>query len=201
MSERVQRPKARAVDPIVDRKEVERLKEYMLESSKDRTIALRNYMLVVIGVNFGLRASDLCRLKVGDVRDKDYLDIIEQKTKKRRVLRINDAIKKVIREYLDGFIFVSDAVYLFESGKGGYIQPRSLHKLIKSAGRHLGWRGNYGSHTLRKTMAYHVLQANKADPDVLQHIMLMFNHSHESVTKRYLASSSVVDDCYDCLNL
>ena len=195
------RQKARAVDPIIDKAEIERLKGYMRSNSGSVEINRRNYMLVVIGINFGLRASDLCKLKLGDVRDKDYLDIIEQKTKKRRVIRINDAVKRAIATYIDSFVYVSDDVYLFQSNKGGYLHPRSLHKLIKRASRDLGWRGNYGSHTLRKTMAYHVLAANKSDPDVMQHIMLMFNHSHESVTKRYLASSAVVDDCYDCLNL
>jgi len=195
------RPKARAVDPIIDRSEIERLKEYMRTSSNSVAMNRRNYMLIVLGINFGLRASDLCKLKLGDVRDRDYLDIIEQKTGKRRVIRINDAVKRLIAVYLEGFVYVSDDVYLFQSNKGGYLTPRSLHKIIKQASRDLGWRGNFGSHTLRKTMAYHVLQANKVDPDVLQHIMLMFNHSHESVTKRYLASSAVVDDCYDSLNL
>lgn len=203
MTDGRRRPKARASDPIIDKEEIRRLKKYMWESSTNQCIAMRNYMLVVLGINFGLRASDLCRLTIGDVRDKDYLDIVERKTGKRRVLRINDAIKQAIAMYLDTFFLIVDDVYLFESSKdkGNSIQPRSLHKLIKTASRRLGWKGNYGSHTLRKTMAYHVLQANKADPDVLQHIMLMFNHSHESVTKRYLASSAVIDDCYDCLNL
>jgi len=195
------KPKARAVDPIIDKHEIERLKTYMRSNSNSVDINRRNYMLVVLGINFGLRASDLCRLRLGDVKNRDYLDIIEQKTGKRRVIRINDAVKRAIAVYVNSFVYVSDDSYLFPSNKGSYLTPRSLHKLIKRASRDLGWRGNYGSHTLRKTMAYHVLQANKADPDVLQHIMLMFNHSHESVTKRYLASSAVTDDCYDSLNL
>jgi len=195
------RPKARAVDPIIDRSEIERLKDYMRTNSNSYEINRRNYMLVVLGINFGLRASDLCKLKLSDVKDKDYLDIVEQKTGKRRVIRINDAVKNLIRVYINGFLYISDDSYLFRSNKGAYIQPRHLHKLIKQASKDLGWKGNYGSHTLRKTMAYHVLASNKSNPDVMQHIMLMFNHSHESVTKRYLSSSAVVDDCYDCLNL
>ena len=195
------RPKARAVDPIIERGEIERLKSYMASSSNSVEINKRNYMLVVLGINFGLRASDLCKLKLGDVKDKDYLDIVEQKTNKRRVIRINDAVKRAIAIYIDSFVYVGDGSYLFPSNKGGCIQPRHLHKLIKQASRDLEWRGNYGSHTLRKTMAYHVLAANKSNPDVMQQIMLMFNHSHESITKRYLASSAAIDDCYDSLNL
>lgn len=195
------RTKPRASDPIVTKNELAKLKEYMINSAKNRDLCWRNYMLVVIGVNFGLRASDLCRLKLSDLKDKTHLDIVEQKTKKRRVIFINDSVRSVIQEYLSHSIFVDENTYLFPSNKGGHITPKYIYKLIKKATVDLGWKGNYGSHTLRKTMAYHVLKASDGNPDVVFRIMQMFNHSSESVTRRYLTSSQLVDVLYSDLNL
>ena len=44
----------------------------------------RNRMIVLVGINTGLRMSDILRLKVGQVRGKDRVMIMEQKTGKKR---------------------------------------------------------------------------------------------------------------------
>ncbi|WP_125152664.1 tyrosine-type recombinase/integrase [Clostridium sp. Marseille-P4200] len=45
--------------------------------------------------------------------------------------------------------------YLFPSRKSVHLTIKSLHKIIKSIKRELNIKGNYGTHTIRKTFAYH----------------------------------------------
>ena len=42
----------------------------------------RDYMLLVLGINTGLRISDILKLKVSDVKDLSYIKMHEQKTGK-----------------------------------------------------------------------------------------------------------------------
>lgn len=197
VQQRTERPKARPCDPITNVADIDRLRDYMEKQGK---YGLRNSLIVTIGCNMGLRASDLCKLKVKDVWRKDYLEIVEQKTKKIRRIAINDKVKKSLSEFgnLDK---VDGESYLFKSQKGGHINPKYIHKLMKESARELGIEGNIGSHTLRKTMAYHVYRNSENDPEALKNLMVMFNHSSESVTKRYLTSSVTVDYLYKHLNL
>jgi len=69
-------PKAQEVEPFKNVKDLEKLKAYFKERS------LRNYTLLIVGVNVGLRAGDLLALKVGDVRDKSKATVTEEKTGK-----------------------------------------------------------------------------------------------------------------------
>ena len=57
-------------------------------------------LLVAIGVNTGLRISDLLKLKVSDVMETDILVLTETKTGKTRDIKIN----KDLREILDRII-------------------------------------------------------------------------------------------------
>ena len=70
------------VQPIRDRKQIESMKKVLKANS------LRDYCLFTLGINSGLRISDLLKLKVADVMDgkkvKDRITIREQKTNKSK---------------------------------------------------------------------------------------------------------------------
>lgn len=72
------------VEPIKNKK-VERY----LEKQSDR-----NHLLFVFGTNSGLRISDIVALNVGDVRNKNYVQIVEKKTSKYKKFPLNDKLKK-----------------------------------------------------------------------------------------------------------
>lgn len=72
-------------------------------------------MLFVIGINTGLRISDILKLKVEDVRDKSHIVIKETKTGKEKRFLINSRL----RDYIDKYIDRSEASEcLFKSRKG-----------------------------------------------------------------------------------
>ena len=214
-------PKAQEVQPIKNQKDIQKIKQF-LQGKKDRygQPDLRNYMLFVVGINIGLRAGDLLSLKVADVADlafddngnvkdikiKEEVRIKEEKTDKYRTFGINNSAKEAIMMYLDTVRNVlRPDDYLFKSykNKNEHITVESAHKIIKNLMRDLNIKGNYGTHTLRKTFAYHVYINNvKDNPGILHELMKILNHSSESITLRYIGiTKDVITDIYRNLNL
>ena len=62
--------KANTVDPLKNKKDIQKIKQYL--KGKDNK---RDYMLFVVGINVGLRVGDLLKLKIKDVIDIRYLQI------------------------------------------------------------------------------------------------------------------------------
>ena len=95
-------PEDRTQEPITSKTDINRLIEYYLIRKK-----YRNALLITLGVNFGIRVSDLRQLKLkqlinsetGEV--KDYFYINEQKTSKKNKIWINDASKKMLIIFLN----------------------------------------------------------------------------------------------------
>ena len=84
------------IEPIRDINKIEEMKIELLKSG------YRNYTLFVMGINTGLRISDLLELKVMDVKDKTYIVLIEQKTNKDKKFFINNMLRQDIDKYING---------------------------------------------------------------------------------------------------
>ncbi len=141
-----------------------------------------------MGINNGIRAGDLLILKVGDVR---YLkpgqvhQITEFKTKKKNVLVVNKSVRKVLDLYLSQDDYKDDHHFLFQSRKGENLplSVQSVHGLIKKWTQAINLKGNYGTHTLRKTWGYHQRVKYGVGFDV---IAKRYNHSDPKTTMFYL---------------
>lgn len=161
------------VQPIRDLKQLEALKKVLRDGSD------RNYMLLVTGINTGLRISDLLRLRVCDVHGKRIV-LREKKTKKQARPLINPTLRKELNRYTKG---KDGRVYLFGS-RVGVNQPLTrsgAYKLLRKAAASVGLH-ELGTHTLRKTFGYHMYKKTK---DVAE-LQELFNHSHPSTTLRYI---------------
>lgn len=120
----------------------------------------RNRMIVLVGINTGLRMSDILRLKVGQVRGKDRVMIMEQKTGKKRWLFL-----KNLKTELAHFTRYRGANEpLFCSGRGGALTVNGVYRVFQTAGEYLE-RDDIGTHTLRKTFGYHYYQRLVTLPD------------------------------------
>ena len=147
----------------------------------------RDYALFVIGINTSLRASELSSIKVKDVaslRPLDELSLREQKTGKIRHVNFNKACVDATRRLLDSGRYRSQDDYLFMSQRGsGHLTVSSIHRLVKSWCRSINLRGNYGSHTLRKTWGYHQHSTFGVS---LSRLVECFGHSSAKITLSYL---------------
>ena len=86
------------VQPIRDLKKIETIKKLLRQQN------LRDYCLFVVGINSGLRISDLLKLRVSDVyengKPKDRILIREKKTNKFKDFPLSDNAKSALKEYL-----------------------------------------------------------------------------------------------------
>jgi integrase len=168
------------VDPIRNPDDIQAISRMLKDSPRDR-------LLFLLGINNGLRAGDLLKLKVRDVQEMkpgDSIRVREGKTGKINELFINRTVHRALRDYLDT-VQPSPNHYLFKSKKGRNrpITIQAVNNLIKKWTRAINLGGNYGAHTLRKTFGYIQRTAHGVDIELL---CRRFNHSSPRTTMRYI---------------
>lgn len=185
------------VQPIRNKKVIDQIKKILKADS------LRNYCLFTVGINSGLRISDLLSLKVDDVllengKVKDRITLQETKTGKTKNFPIADTAKKAILEYLNTREFQRDEpLFLSRKGKRA-INRQQANKIVNDIARLVGLEGRFGTHSLRKTFGYHAYKSG-IDISILQKL---FNHSAPCVTLAYIGiTQDDLDEVYLNLNL
>ncbi|MEC2456471.1 site-specific integrase, partial [Bacillus cereus] len=161
------------VQPIRDSEQIQQIKEYLKEKNA------RNYILFVMGINTGLRISDILKLKVGDLKGS-HISMREMKTGKQKRIQITAALKRELRWFNENR---EDDEYLLKSrqGKNRPIGRSMAYKILSGAAAEFGL-DEIGTHTLRKTYGYHMYMQTKN----IALLMEIFNHSSEKVTLRYI---------------
>ena len=179
------------VEPIRDRKKIEAMKRYLKGQS------LRNYLLFVLGINSGLRISDLLNLQVEDVQGKERIVLREKKTGKMNDFPLSDASRKVIDEYFKSRKLTTGP--LFPSRKGSAAISRvQAYIILSEAAKAVGIKEAVGTHTLRKTFS---LFAYLQGVDITR-IQQLLNHSSPSITLKYIGITNMeLDNVYINLNL
>jgi len=176
------------VQPITELKDIKAIKKLLADKPRD-------LCLFTMGINTNLRASDLRSIKVDQVmnaQEGHELVLREKKTKKDRRITLNKAVCDSIQNYLKA-VEMSSEDDLFKSQRGT-LTSESIHRLVKSWCKMINLKGNYGSHTLRKTFGYHQrVQLNTSVPE----LMVMFNHSTQKQTLDYLCiQAEEIKDAY-----
>ena len=184
----------KSVEPIRDTKTIKNMRAILKSQST------RNELLFILGINVGLRISDILKLKVRDLTKsntkapKDYVIITEIKTRKIKKFYIGDIVKKVIENYMKENNNPEFDTYIFLSKKGVNrpITRQQAYRIINNAAELLGIverndkgnliHGEIGTHTLRKTFGYHSFKNGTS----LELLMDLFNHSSKTQTLRYI---------------
>lgn len=179
------------VEPIRDKKKLDLMKKVLKGNN------IRDWLLFILGINSGLRISDLLTLTVEDVKGKDRIILREQKTDKIKSFPLGETSRKAINEYLKSTGLTSG--YLFPSRKGDKpISRIQAYRILNDAAEEAGIKENIGTHTLRKTFGY---WAYRQGVDIAM-IMQLLNHSAPSITKRYIGiTQDELDEVYINLNL
>lgn len=173
----------------------------------------RNYMLFTLGCNLSLRGSDLVKLTWGDIFTTDFrycseISLIEQKTKKYKLMDLNDTCKAAIEFYLKKEWLKKEDLNLDEvlfpsrkqkTGLNGErfkvsITRTQLGRIVQSAAKEIGLDSEkYGSHSLRKTFGYTYF---KETSDIIT-LQKLFNHDSALDTLRYIGiQKEQILDCY-----
>ena len=171
------------VEPIRRLEDIKAIKKLLANSPRD-------YLLFTMGINNGLRIGDLLRLKVRDVqgvKPGDTVRVREQKTEKDNVLVINRATHKALQNYLRQKNPAPEEHLFLSQKKNGPLTVSYANRLIKSWCKAINLRGNYGTHTLRKTFGYIQRKHFGVGYDIL---CKRFNHTSPAVTMRYLGKKA-----------
>lgn len=139
----------------------------------------RDYIMFLLGVNTGLRVSDLLKLKISDLKGKKTITVKEGKTEKARKIHLTN-----IYEELNAYISTLEGtVWLFPSRKGDKPITRiQAYRQLNKASEMVDMPDGIGTHTMRKTFGYWHYKQFK-DVAELQRIL---NHSHPQITLDYI---------------
>lgn len=186
----------------VERNELEFLSveevETLLGAPDDSEKGLRDKALLEMMYATGLRASEVCELKVTDLDLKiGYVNVVG--TTKPRVVPMGKMARQAVGEYLEKsrvklLASKEDTGILFLSYLGEKLTRQGIWKILKFYGTKAGLEGKLSPQILRNSFAAHLIQ-NGADLKSLQELL---GHEDIMATKIYLSvSKNRIMDVYD----
>ena len=148
-------------------------------------IGKRNKALIEVMYGSGLRVSEACNLKVGDLHfGSKYISLIG-KGNKERIIPIGDEAIDSLRIYLkdsrSNLLKGLFSEYVFITYQGKPMTRQSIFKYIKKLALDNGIDKEISPHTLRHSFATHLLQ-NGVD---LRYVQEMLGHEDISTTQIY----------------
>lgn len=142
----------------------------------------RDYCIICLFLNCGLRISEIVGLNVGDVRE-DSLRILG-KGNKERIVYLNEACQAAIEDYkpVRSQMAGSSVSAFFVSNRRKRMSRETVHAMVKKTLLKAGLDPDkYSSHKLRHTAATLMLQ-NGVDVRTLQEVL---GHEHLNTTQIY----------------
>lgn len=174
------------VDPIRDKKAIKRIKKLLQDNPRD-------LCLFTLGINTAYRANELLSIRVGQVRHLqpgDQLNLKQPKNKKFRPVKLNQSAYQAIQGLLvwleidESNINENELLFI---GQRGPLTVSTVSKMVKTWCSNVGLKGNYGSHSLRKTWGYwQRMERGTAIPLLME----AFGHATQQQTLSYLGIQS-----------
>jgi integrase len=158
----------------------------LIRSGENKQLGL----LIVCGVNFGLRISDLLGISYDQLKSGEFV-LNEKKTNKKRVIRVNihveaalELMKNEIRYQLGGKCFVSN--------KGSIYSPQHVNRMLKVI-----FGKDYSSHGLRKGFGRRLYEKSGENLALVQ---MQLQHMNPADTLRYIGvTQEKLNQCFDDL--
>lgn len=142
------------------------------------TVAIRMQAIAIILLNTGLRVSELCDLRLSDIKD-EVITVRWGKGEKRRKIPMNDQAKSAIEEWLK--VRKSNSDYVFVTD--GRMTRQLVQWHLSQLGKRLGFR--LTPHLLR-----HTFGKSLADRQIpLDKIAKLMGHSNINTTAIYTMPS------------
>ena len=145
-------------------------------------------LLIACGTFWGLRISDILKLKWEQVLDKDEFMLVEGKTKKDREIKINFQLKRHIKDCYTQINPQSKDEFIFISQKGCVFSIQRINVILKSLKTKYNLKiKNFSSHSLRKSFGREIFNRSGSNAELaLVKLSELFNHSNPAITRRYL---------------
>ncbi len=161
----------------------------LLQLTKNSAFPERDYCMLTLLLNCGLRRAELAGLNLSDVRSDNTLRVIG-KGNKERILYLNEACRLALEAYLpkrpvDG---TKDKKALFYGRTKERISLQGIHYIVKGYLKQVEGAEDYSAHKLRHTAATLMYQQGGVDVLVLKEIL---GHQNLGTTEIYTHTSSV----------
>jgi len=173
--------------------ETKTLRAYMEEKSlvalaKKRKTPVRDWTIIDIALSAGLRASEICNLKIKDLhigKGESSIFVENGKGNKNRLVVVGDKLKKHLKEFIKWKKTVREPVdpesFLFISERGPKMTLSAIQKRFKGRVRGAGLGEQYSIHSARHTYGT-MLYRNTKD---LRMVQKQLGHSSSQVTEVY----------------
>lgn len=203
-----------AAEPIKNIDDIFKITHYLVDNKR-----WRDNMLFIVGINFGLRVSDLrmlrfCNLINDNLTFKQTFPVFEKKTRNtrsrkiNRYITINKAVIEAVTLYLEhkSNISLSDFMFVSESNNGKNsgkpLDPATIDRILKKIAKDLNINVKVSTHTLRKTFCYHQMAMSDNSDRKLLLLQKMLNHSTPAQTLDYIGiTREEMQEAYENLNL
>jgi integrase len=159
-------------------------------------------LLISFGSFWGLRISDILRLKWEQVYNLDEFALVEKKTGKIREIKINSQLKRHIADCYQNLIPCTLDEFIFTSQKGTVFSIQRINVILKDMKIRYNLKiKNFSSHSLRKCFGREIFNRSGENAELaIVKLSQLFNHSSTSITRRYLGiSQKELLETYDVL--
>jgi site-specific recombinase XerD len=166
--------------PVLSREEVKRILAM--------ATCLKARAMLTLAYGCGLRASEVVRLRAGDIDSEQMIiRIVQSKGRKDRHVMLPDEVVDLLRQWWKARPTASDAGiapeqrWLFPGRKYRPLTTRQFGRLFKEAARAAGLRKTLSLHSLRHSFATHLLEDGKD----IRLIQALLGHEKLETTARY----------------
>jgi integrase/recombinase XerD len=179
---------------IMTENEIQRI----IDACEDGTyLGKRDRAVIELAYGAGMRASELCGIKLKDINKTGGLIYTRGKGGKERGVPYLGAVRKVVDEYIDKYRPQMDKLgqpWLFLTRTGKQMRREFLWHILRKRGMSAGIPlSRLHPHVLRHTFATHLLR-NGMDQRTLQEIL---GHSSIMTTEKYTHLDLEIRDLYD----
>lgn len=152
-----------------------------------RMLQLRDKALLCLLLTTGIRAAELCGLRLRDLDlDGDFIRVHGKGNKQREIGPLGRTCLKHLRRYLRGMQQDATSPVFLSHRTGGALTPDGIDQLIKRLRDHAGEEYFPGirvsAHTFRHTFAVNFLKQGGN----IKQLQLLLGHTSLAVTQRYL---------------
>ena len=125
-----------------------------LARSKRQFKPIRDWMIIDLALQAGLRVGEISNLAIGDLfieKGHSHVYVRQGKGNKSRLVTIGESLRNHLQRYLKER--KSKSHYLFTSERSDHMTPSAIQKVVKKAMKLAGLPPHYSVHSLRHTYA------------------------------------------------
>jgi integrase/recombinase XerD len=167
----------------------EEIQKILLTVDRNTEIGRRDYIVLILAVQLGMRAGDIRHLKFENIKwHLDTIEFIQEKTKNPLRLPLMENLKYALIDYMKNSRPSSDDTHIFIRHRAPFIAFATgnvfwstINKYMDAAGISINNR-KHGLHSMRHSLASNLLKLNTPFPVITG----VLGHENSNTTKLYL---------------